>query len=124
MQSLSSPGLVSYHSADLQRFQCKLLQSLSSAGLASCHTAELQSYQCKSHALLVVVGINPVKVGTAVSCHGHSASSSFTSTIDARASGPPSGALSGGVSPSSRPVPHCGGAGSVEFRVQGLGFRA
>ena len=74
-QSLSRAGLVSCHSANLQPCQCKLRQSLSSAGLASCHTSGLQPCQSKSHALLVVVGINPVKVRTAVSCHGHSASS-------------------------------------------------
>ena len=51
------------------------VQTLSSAGLVSCHSADLQPCQCKSHALLVVVGINPVMVRTAVSCHGHSASS-------------------------------------------------
>ena len=54
------------------------VQTLSSAGLVSCHSADLQPCQCKSHALLVAVGINPVMVRTAVSCHGHSASSTST----------------------------------------------
>ena len=58
------------------------VQTLSSAGLVSCHSADLQPCQCKSHALLVVVGINPVMVRTAVSCHGHSASSRVSSITE------------------------------------------
>ena len=57
------------------------VQTLSSARLVSCHSADLQPCQCKSHALFVAVGINPVMVRTAVSCHGHSASSACGSDL-------------------------------------------